>query len=74
MSKSLCCYNVVIHDVHTTNITNDVTTFLCRYGNVVMSQVWTRLYNVLNIMKNNYYYRLYFFKSDVKVLILLELT
>ena len=25
-------------------------------------------------MKNNYYYRLYFFKSDVKVLILLELT
>ena len=27
-----------------------------------------------NIMKNNYYYRLYFFKSDVKVLILLELA
>lgn len=74
MSKSLCCYNVVFHDVHATNITNDVTASLCRYGKFVMSQVWTRLYNVLHIMKNNYYYRLYFFKSDVKVLILLELT
>ena len=74
MSNSLCCYNVVFHDVHATNITNDVTASLCRYGNFVMSQVWTRLYNVLHIMKNNYYYRLYFFKSNVKVLILLELT